>query len=231
MQIDPTVIAEIRHLHRQREFSMVQRKRAHLSLGAFIRTNLGWTKDGDEKANSEIRKMDADMIADKADRGEFAPIIVAVIVAGRSGAAFTAQLGSMRLTEEIDAIRTLGLSPRQVLVLPRVLAGLLMLPLLVVVGDVIGVFGGFLIAVYRLDFNAASYLQATWEYLEPIDVISGLVKAATFGFLVSLMGCFHGFNSRGGAQGVGAATTSAVVSASILILIFNYIITQLFFAR
>ncbi|MCA8907515.1 MAG: ABC transporter permease, partial [Rhodospirillaceae bacterium] len=135
------------------------------------------------------------------------------------------------VTEQIDALTTLSTDPIRYLVLPRVLAGLLMLPLLVVVGDVIGVFGGFLIAVYRLDFNAASYLQATWEYLEPIDVISGLVKAATFGFLVSLMGCFHGFNSRGGAQGVGAATTSAVVSASILILIFNYIITQLFFAR
>ena len=162
---------------------------------------------------------------------ELGPVLGGLMVAGRVSSSIAAEIGTMRVTEQIDALTTLSTDPIRYLVLPRVLAGLLMLPLLVVVGDVIGVFGGFLIAVYRLDFNAASYLQATWEYLEPIDVISGLVKAATFGFLVSLMGCFHGFNSRGGAQGVGAATTSAVVSASILILIFNYIITQLFFAR
>ncbi|MCB9957797.1 MAG: ABC transporter permease [Rhodospirillaceae bacterium] len=162
---------------------------------------------------------------------ELAPVLAGLMVAGRIGAAMAAEIGTMRVTEQIDALTTLSTDPIRYLVLPRVLAGLLMLPLLVVVGDIIGVFGGFLIAVYRLDFNAANYLQATLEYLEPIDVISGLVKAATFGFLVSLMGCFHGFNSRGGAQGVGAATTGAVVSASILILICNYIITQLFFAR
>ena len=91
-------------------------------------------------------------------------------------------------------------------------------------------FGGYLVSVYKLGFNPTVYLERTWDILEPLDVVSGLVKAAVFGFLISLMGCYHGYHSRGGAQGVGAATTNAVVSASVLILAFNYIITELFFA-
>jgi ABC-type transporter Mla maintaining outer membrane lipid asymmetry permease subunit MlaE len=108
--------------------------------------------------------------------------------------------------------------------------GLTMLPLLVLVADIIGVFGGYLVSVYKLNFNPASYLKRTMDYLEFMVVVSGLVKAAAFGFLISLMGCFHGYHSAGGAQGVGRATTNAVVSASILILVFNYIITEVFFA-
>ncbi len=103
--------------------------------------------------------------------------------------------------------------------------------MLVAVGDVIGVFGGYVVSIYNLGFNPAAYIKSTIEYLEFVDVFSGLVKAAAFGFLIALMGCYHGFKSRGGAQGVGAATTNAVVSASILILISNYIITTLFFAK
>jgi phospholipid/cholesterol/gamma-HCH transport system permease protein len=106
-----------------------------------------------------------------------------------------------------------------------------MLPLLVVVGDIIGVFGGYLISVYKLGFNPAIYIKNTWQYLEFLDVFSGVVKAAVFGFIVALMGCYNGYHSRGGAQGVGAATTNAVVSASILILISNYLITEMFFAK
>ena len=105
-----------------------------------------------------------------------------------------------------------------------------MLPVLVLVADIVGVFGGYLISIYKLGFNSNIYLERTWEILEPLDVISGLVKASVFGFIISLMGCFHGYHSRGGAQGVGASTTNAVVSASVLILAFNYIITELFFA-
>ena len=105
-----------------------------------------------------------------------------------------------------------------------------MLPLLVLVADIVGVFGGYLVSVYKLNFNPASYLKRTMDYLEFMDVVSGLVKAGAFGFLISLMGCFHGYNSAGGAQGVGRATTNAVVSASILILVFNYGITEVFFA-
>ncbi len=162
---------------------------------------------------------------------ELAPVLAGLMVAGRIGASMAAEIGTMRVTEQIDALTTLSTDPMNYLVVPRLVAGVVMLPLLVLVADIIGVFGGFLIAVYKLDFNAASYLYATWDILEPIDVLSGLAKAAAFGFLVALMGCFHGYNSRGGAQGVGAATTNAVVSASILILVFNYVITELFFSR
>jgi phospholipid/cholesterol/gamma-HCH transport system permease protein len=106
-----------------------------------------------------------------------------------------------------------------------------MLPLLVLVADIIGVFGGYLVSVHKLGFNPATYLKNTIDFMEVQDVVSGLVKAAAFGFLVTLMGCYHGYHSKGGAQGVGQATTNAVVTASILILCFNYFITELFFAQ
>lgn len=162
---------------------------------------------------------------------ELGPVLAGLMVAGRIGAAIAAEIGTMRVTEQIDALSTLSTSPMKYLVVPRLLAGLLMLPCLVVVADLIGVFGGFIVSVYKLGFNQAVYLDATWRYLEVVDVVSGLVKAAVFGFLIALMGCYHGYHSRGGAQGVGAATTNAVVSASILILVFNYGITELFFSR
>lgn len=161
---------------------------------------------------------------------ELAPVLAGLMVAGRIGAAMAAEIGTMRVTEQIDALTTLSTNPMRYLVAPRLLAATIMLPLLVLVGDVIGVMGGYLVSVYRLDFNAANYLKQTWDFLEFIDVYSGLVKAAVFGFIVALMGCYHGYNSGRGAQGVGRATTAAVVSASILILIFNYIITQVFFS-
>jgi len=142
-----------------------------------------------------------------------------------------AEIGTMRVTEQIDALTTLSTNPFKYLVVPRILAGLISLPILVLVGDIVGVFGGYLVGVNKLGFNAGNYLSNTWEFLEAIDVISGLVKAAVFGFLISLMGCYHGYNSGGGAQGVGLATTNAVVSASILILVSNYAITEMFFAR
>ena len=151
------------------------------------------------------------------------------MVAGRIGAAMAAEIGTMRVTEQIDALSTLSTNPFKYLVAPRLIAGLLMMPCLVLVADIIGVFGGYLISVYKLGFNPASYMKLTWNFMETLDVVSGLVKAAVFGFLVALMGCYHGYNSEGGAQGVGQATTNAVVSASILILSFNYVITSLFF--
>ncbi len=106
-----------------------------------------------------------------------------------------------------------------------------MLPILVFIGDIIGVYGGYLVGVYKLGFNPANFIASTFEHLEFMDVFSGLVKAAVFGFIISLMGCYNGYKSKGGAQGVGAATTNAVVSASILILTLNYVITELFFAK
>ncbi len=160
---------------------------------------------------------------------ELGPVLAGLMVAGRIGAAMAAEIGTMRVTEQIDALTTLSTDPFKFLVAPRLIAGTLMLPLLVAVADIIGVFGGYVISVYKLGFNASNYLTLTWEFLETLDVVSGLVKAAVFGFLVSLMGCYHGYHSKGGAQGVGQATTAAVVSASVLILASNYVITAFFF--
>ena len=162
---------------------------------------------------------------------ELGPVLAGLMVAGRIGAAMAAEIGTMRVTEQVDALTTLSTNPMKYLVAPRLFAGLTMLPLLVLVADVIGVFGGYLVAVYKLGFNPANYLQNTWDFLEAGDVVSGLVKASVFGFIITLMGCYHGYHSRGGAQGVGAATTNAVVSASILILSFDYVLTEMFFAK
>jgi phospholipid/cholesterol/gamma-HCH transport system permease protein len=162
---------------------------------------------------------------------ELAPVLAGLMVAGRIGASMAAEIGTMRVTEQIDALTTLSTNPFKYLVAPRLMAGTLMLPFLVLIADIIGVFGGYIVGVYKLGFNSATYISKTWEYLEPLDVISGLTKAAVFGFLITLMGCYNGYYSRGGAQGVGAATTNAVVSAAIMILVFNYIITAMFFGK
>jgi len=161
---------------------------------------------------------------------ELAPVLAGLMVAGRIGASIAAELGTMRVSEQIDALRTLSVSPFKYLIAPRVFAATLVLPVLVLIGDIIGVMGGFIVGVYSLDFGSASYISQSWEILETMDVVSGLIKAGAFGFIIALMGCYHGYNARGGAQGVGAATTSAVVSASILILISNFILTKVFFS-
>jgi phospholipid/cholesterol/gamma-HCH transport system permease protein len=161
---------------------------------------------------------------------ELAPVLAGLMVAGRVGASIAAEIGTMRVTEQIDAMTTLSVNPFKYLIAPRVLAGTLSLPILVLIGDIIGVLGGYIVAVYNLGFSPHNYLVQTWDILETMDVVSGLVKAAAFGFILTIMGCYHGFNSGRGAQGVGTATTNAVVSSSILILIFNYIITQIFFS-
>ncbi len=136
----------------------------------------------------------------------------------------------MKVTEQIDALTTLSTNPMKYLTLPRVLAATLAVPVLVGVGDAIGIMGGYLVGITRLDFNAAAYLKNTVDFLEPWDVVSGMIKGAAFGFIVALMGCYYGMNSGRGAQGVGAATKSAVVAASILILAANYILTEVFFS-
>ena len=162
---------------------------------------------------------------------ELGPVLAGLMVAGRVGAAMAAEIGTMRVTEQIDALTTLSTNPIKYLIAPRLLAGFLMLPFLVLVADIIGVFGGYLVGVYKLGFNPDVYITNTFEYLETMDVVSGLVKAAVFGYLIALMGCYHGFHSQGGAQGVGKATTNAVVTGAILVLVFNYIITEAFFAQ
>jgi phospholipid/cholesterol/gamma-HCH transport system permease protein len=160
---------------------------------------------------------------------ELGPVLGGLMVAGRVSSSIAAEIGTMRVTEQIDALTTLSTSPMKYLVLPRVLAAVISMPILVAVGDVIGIFGGFLVGVERLDFNAGAYIKNTADFLEVADITSGLVKAAVFGFLLSLMGCFFGFHSGRGAQGVGQATTNAVVTASILVLASNYLLTEAFF--
>jgi phospholipid/cholesterol/gamma-HCH transport system permease protein len=137
----------------------------------------------------------------------------------------------MRVTDQIDALSTLSTDPMKYLVGPRLVAGIIAMPLLVVIADILGVLGGYLVATLKLGFNANTYLINTFANLRTDDVVSGLIKAAAFGFIIALMGCFNGYRSKGGAQGVGSATTSAVVSASILILAVDYILTQLLFTK
>ncbi|HXV74411.1 MAG TPA: ABC transporter permease [Sphingomonadales bacterium] len=156
---------------------------------------------------------------------ELGPVLAGLMVAGRVASAMAAEIGTMRVSEQIDALVTLSTNPIKYLVVPRLYASVLTLPLLVVVANIIGIFGGFLIGTQKLGFNEASYLQVTVDYLEASDIQSSLVKAAVFGFLLALMGCYQGFESKGGAAGVGEATTDAVVSSFILILLANLIIT------
>lgn len=161
---------------------------------------------------------------------ELGPVLGGLMVAGRVASAIAAEIATMKVTEQIDALRTLSTHPMKYLTAPRLIAATLSLPILVAVGDSIGIFGGYLVSTTRLDFNAAAYLSNTRDFLTTWDVTSGLIKGAVFGFLVALMGCYHGMASGRGARGVGRATTSAVVSASILILAANYLLTEAFFS-
>jgi len=161
---------------------------------------------------------------------ELGPVLGGIVVAGRVSAAIAAELGTMRVTEQIDALKTLSTDPFEYLVLPRVIAGVIALPILVGFADIIGIMGGWLVGVQSLGFNGTVYLQNTEVFLDSKDIISGLIKASAFGFIITIMGCYHGFNSEGGAQGVGKSTMNAVVSSSILILATNYIMTNLLFA-
>ncbi|MGB5093795.1 MAG: ABC transporter permease [Parvibaculum sp.] len=162
---------------------------------------------------------------------ELGPVMAGLMVAGRVSAAIAAELGTMRVTEQIDALTTLSTNPYKYLVAPRIVAAVVTLPLLVFIADVIGVMGGFVVSTQSLDFNAGVYIKNTVDFLKADDVTSGLIKAAVFGFVIAMMGCYHGFNSKGGAQGVGRATTNALVTASILILASNYVMTSLLFAK
>ncbi len=160
---------------------------------------------------------------------ELGPVIAGLMVAGRVAAAIAAELGTMRVTEQIDALTTLSTNPFKYLVTPRLIAAVITMPILVGIADSIGVFGGYVVATQSLGFNGSVYLENTANFVTQADINSGLIKAAAFGFIIALMGCYNGFHSKGGAQGVGQATTNAVVSASILILAANYVLTSLFF--
>lgn len=160
---------------------------------------------------------------------ELGPVLGGLMVAGRVSSAMAAELGTMRVTEQLDALVTLSTDPFKYLVAPRIIAAVLTLPLLVIVANIIGVMGGYLIGTERLGLNAATYLRVTFDFLEASDIISSLVKAGIFGFIIALAGSYHGYYSSGGAQGVGRATTNAVVTAFILILLANLIITVVVF--
>ena len=160
---------------------------------------------------------------------ELGPVLGGLMVAARVASSIAAEIGTMKVTEQIDALVTLSTHPMKYLTVPRVLAATLAVPILVGVGDSIGIGGGWLVGVTKLGFNSATYIQNTNDFLEVWDVGSGLVKGAVFGFIVALMGCYFGMNSGRGAQGVGAATKAAVVAASVMILAANYVLTGLFF--
>lgn len=161
---------------------------------------------------------------------ELGPVLGGLMVAARVASSIAAELGTMKVTEQIDALTTLSTNPLKYLAVPRVVAATLAVPVLVAAGDSIGILGGYLVGTTRLGFNPAAYIQNTVDFLEFWDVGSGLVKGAAFGFIVAVMGCYHGMNSGRGAQGVGRATKAAVVSASVLILASNYLLTEAFFS-
>ena len=161
---------------------------------------------------------------------ELGPVLVGLMIAARVTSSIAAEIATMKVTEQIDALVTLSTNPMKYLTLPRVLAATVVMPILVAVGDIIGIMGGYVVGVQRLGFNAATYLRNTIDFLEPLDIVSSLSKGAVFGFIAALMGCYFGMRSGRGAQGVGAATKGAVVAASVLILAANFILTELFFA-
>jgi len=161
---------------------------------------------------------------------ELGPVMAGLMVAGRVSAGLAAEIGTMRVTEQIDALRTLSTNPFKYLVVPRLLAATITMPFLVLIADILGIMGGYVVGTKSLGFNGAVYIRNSVDFIEFNDVASGLVKSAVFGFIIALMGCYHGYQSKGGAQGVGRATTNAVVSASILILAANYALTSLLFS-
>jgi phospholipid/cholesterol/gamma-HCH transport system permease protein len=160
---------------------------------------------------------------------ELGPVLTGLMVSGRVGSAMAAELGTMQVTEQIDALYTLAINPIQYLIVPRLLASMIVVPILTVFADLMGILGGLLISVYLLDANPTTYTKRTYDFLDLDDIYIGLFKALVFGMIIAAIGCYQGFTTRGGAEGVGRSTTKAVVMASLLILVANYFVTALFF--
>jgi phospholipid/cholesterol/gamma-HCH transport system permease protein len=160
---------------------------------------------------------------------ELGPVLTALVVGGRVGASIAAELGTMRVTEQVDAMETMGISPTRYLVVPRVVAATLMLPVLTIFADVVAIFGGYLVAVLTLDVSGHTFTSGLKLYFHLRDVFSGLIKAVFFGAIISMMGCYYGLRSEGGAEGVGVATTHAVVASCLLILIVDYLLASFLF--
>lgn len=160
---------------------------------------------------------------------ELGPVLCGLMVSGRVGSAMAAELGTMQVTEQIDALYTLAINPVKYLVVPRFLASLIVMPILTTFADILGIIGGYLVSVMLLGSNPTVYIRRTYDYLDLEDVYVGLLKACIFGMIIAIIGCYQGMNTRGGAEGVGKATTNAVVISSLLILIANYFTTALLF--
>jgi len=160
---------------------------------------------------------------------ELGPVLTGLIVAGRAGAAMAAELGTMKVTEQIDALATMAVNPVKYLITPRLLAGMLMLPMLTIFSDMIGIIGGYLISVHLMEANPGIYIRRTIQYLEANDIWGGIIKSAVFGIIIATISCYKGFNAEGGAEGVGRATTGAVVIAEMMILISDYFLTAFLF--
>jgi phospholipid/cholesterol/gamma-HCH transport system permease protein len=161
---------------------------------------------------------------------ELSPVLTALMVTGRVGSAMAAELGTMRVTEQIDALTALGTEPVQYLMVPRVTASVLMMPLLVILGDAVGIYGGYFVAVQLLGANPVAYVDNSFQYLHVRDdVVSGIIKAAVFGLVFSLIACIRGYMTSGGAEGVGRATTRAVVAGSLSVLVVDFFLTKLLF--
>ncbi len=161
---------------------------------------------------------------------ELAPVLTALVVAGRVGAAIAAELGTMRVTEQIDAMETLAIDPVGYLVTPRVISGIIMLPVLVIFADVIAIFGAMGVSVLLVDVEPETFWNGVKAFFQVSDVISGLIKAVAFGLAISFLGCFHGFKATGGAEGVGKATMRAVVTSSVMILVSDFVIATFLFS-
>ena len=160
---------------------------------------------------------------------ELGPVLSGLMVSGRVGSAMAAELGTMQVTEQIDALYTLATNPIKYLIVPRFLASVIIMPILTLFADVVGILGGYMVSVNLLGSNPTIYIRRTFDYLDLEDFYIGLLKAIVFGMIIAIIGCYQGFQTQGGAEGVGKATTKAVVVSSLLILIANYFITALFF--
>jgi len=159
---------------------------------------------------------------------ELGPVLTALLVAGRNASGIASELGSMKVTEQIDAMRALGTDPIQKLVTPRMIATCVMLPLLTIIADFVGMIGGFVIAYYSLNLTASQYWTSAYQAVAYNDIVQGLLKPFAFAFIISLVGCFYGLRTSGGTQGVGRATTQAVVVASVWIFVITAVITRIF---
>jgi phospholipid/cholesterol/gamma-HCH transport system permease protein len=160
---------------------------------------------------------------------ELAPVLTGLVIAGRVGAAITAELGTMKVTEQVEALENMALNPVRFLVVPRFLALVIMLPCLTILADAVGIFGGYLMGVFSLNINSGLYIDTTFRFLTTKDVMTGVIKSVVFGAIIALIGCYQGLNTRGGAEGVGKATTTSIVTSFILIILADCILTATFF--